>query len=396
MKEQFDDKSYHIGPTEMPKKRSGLVVVLLAIIIFLGGIVSVLSFMNISMFRQMLQNDKKEDALAVVVRDDSIDSSVLEVTYGEEIIAIEFSPQSMDYYPQEGGLSLQDIYEQTIQSMVTVETGGVDGTGIILSEDGYILTNNYLLNGINKVNVRLATGEKLPAEVVGRDSFSDLAILQIEAENLIPATFGDSTVLRVGDVVVAISSASGTGVMNDGIISGINMGLRAGGSEMNMLQTNATVDQEQIGGMLINCHGQIIGVHSNCAAYVIGQNGVGSDHYSLDSVTVKNIVEQLINHGFVEGRVHMGIHGQEIDEFYQQYYDIPRGIFITALDEDSNLFARGVREGDILISLADKPVLSFDSLHSLLENLEYGQEVTAVIYRDGMQHQIKVTIGDEP
>ena len=118
--------------------------------------------------------------------------------------------------------------------------------------------------------------------------------------------------------------------------------------------------------------------------------------FSLDSVTIKYIADQLIHHGSVEGRVHLGIHGQEIDEFYQQYYDIPRGIFITAIEEESALFTRGVREGDILINLADTPILSFDILNSLLSSIEQGKEVTAVVYRDGTQYQIKLTIGGTP
>ena len=125
-------------------------------------------------------------------------------------------------------------------------------------------------------------------------------------------------------------------------------------------------------------------------------NGTEADSFSLESVTVKDIADQLINHGVVEGRVHLGIHGQEIDEFYQHYYDIPRGIFITAIEEGSELYARGVREGDILINLAGKPILSFDILNSLVTELQQGQEVTAVIYRDGTQYQLKVTIGEKP
>ena len=113
-------------------------------------------------------------------------------------------------------------------------------------------------------------------------------------------------------------------------------------------------------------------------------------------MSIKSIADQLINHGFVEGRIHLGIHGQTIDQFYQQYYDIPQGIFITAIDESSELYKRGVREGDILISLADQDVLSFDILNSLLSSLNQGQEVTAVVYRDGTQYQIKVTIGETP
>lgn len=396
MTENFDNQTYNIGHTAPPKSRGGLIAVLLIVIIFLGGVISILGLLNISLFQQLLKNDKNKSALAVAVRENNGDASVLDVTYGNETIVLEFSPQSMDYYPQNGGMSLQGIYESTVRSLVSVETDSQNGTGIILTKDGYILTNSYLLTGAEKINIHLSNGEKLPAAVVGRDSFSDLAILRVDAQELTPATFGDSTALRVGDVVVTMGSNSGTGVMADGIVSAINANIQAGGSEITLIQTSAILDQEQVGGMLINCHGQIVGIHTHCASNIMALTGTEQVSFALSSVTIKNIADQLINHGFVEGRIHLGIHGQEIDEFYQHYYDIPRGIFITAIEEDSALFERGVREGDILINLADTPILSFDILNSLLTSLKQGQEVTAVVYRDGTQYQMKVTIGEEP
>ncbi len=393
--EEFDHQ-YNIGHTAMPKSRGGLIAALLIVIIFLGGIISILGLLNISLFRQLLRAGKKEEAVAVVVRDNNRDASALDVTYGDETIVLEWSPQSLEHYPQEGGMSLQDIYAGTVRSLVSVETGNYNGTGIILTKDGYILTNSYLLTGTEKINIHLSNGEKLPATIVGRDSFSDLAILRVDAENLTPATFGDSTALRVGDVVVAMGSHNGSGVMADGIVSAINADIQAGGGVMTLIQTSATLDREQVGGVLLNCHGQIVGINTYCASNIMTLTGTERVSFSLSSVTIKNIADQLINHGFVEGRIHLGIHGQEIDEFYQHYYDIPRGIFITALEEDSALFQRGVREGDILINLADTPILSFDILNSLLTSLEPGQEVTAVVYRDGTQYQMKVTIGEAP
>ena len=396
MTENFDNKTYKIGHTEPPKSKGGVIAVLLIVIIFLGGVISILGLLNISLFQQLLHKDKNKDALAVVVRENDHNASALDVTYSDETIILEFSPQSMDYYPQSGGMSLQGIYETTVRSLVSVETGSQNGTGVVLTKDGYILTNSYLLTGAEKINIHLSNGEKLPATVVGRDSFSDLAVLRVEAENLTPATFGDSAALRVGDVVVAMGSQNGTGVMADGIVSAINANMQVGGSEMTLIQTSAILDNEQVGGILINCHGQIVGIHTHCASNIMALTGTEQVSFALSSVTIKNIADQLINHGFVEGRIHLGIHGQEIDEFYQHYYDIPRGIFITAIEEDSALFERGVREGDILINLADTPILSFDILNSLLTELKQGQEVTAVVYRDGTQYQMKVTIGETP
>ena len=395
MAENFDNQTYNIGHTEPPKSRSGLIAVLLIVIIFLGGIVSILGLLNISLFQQLLSKNKKQEALAVVVPDQEHMDSALEVTYGEETVILEYSPQSLDYYPQNGGRSLQEIYKNTVRSLVTVETGGENGTGVIITSDGYILTNNYLISGMEKVNVHLSNGQKLAATIVGRDSFSDLAVLKVHAEDLHPVSFGDSTALRVGDVVVSMGSFNGNGMMADGIVSAVHENINAGGSSMTLLQTSATLNEEQVGGILINCYGQVVGMNTHCAEHMMALTPGENISFSLDSATIKNITDQLINYGFVEDRIHLGIHGQEIDEFYQQYYDIPRGIFITAIEEESALFIRGVRQGDILINFADTPIFSFDILNSLLASLEQGQEVTAVVYRDGTQHQIKVTIGEQ-
>lgn len=394
MTKKFDAQTYNIGHTAPPRSHGGIIAVLLIVIIFLGGVISILGLLNISLFQKLLKKD--QEALAVAVREDEDQSSDLAVTYGDETILLEPSPQSMDYFPQEGGLSLQEIYTNTMASLVSVETGSSNGTGIVLTKDGYILTNNFIITGAEKINIRLHSGEKLAATVVGRDGFSDLAILRVHAEELTPATFGDSTALRVGDVVVALGSHNGTGVMADGIVSAINGDIQAGGGTMTLIQTSATLDHEQVGGALLNCHGQIVGINTRCASNVMALTGTERVSFSLDSVSIKSIADQLINHGFVEGRIHLGIHGQTIDQFYQQYYDIPQGIFITAIDESSELYKRGVREGDILISLADQDMLSFDILNSLLSSLNQGQEVTAVVYRDGTQYQIKVTIGETP
>ena len=396
MTQNFDNQTYNIGHTEPPKNRSGLIAMLLIVIIFLGGVISILGLLNISLFQQLLKKNRNKDALAVAVREEQEDVSALEVTYGDETLVIEHSPQSMEHFPLEGGMSVQDIYAGLIRSLVSVETGSQNGTGVILTADGYILTNNHVITDAKKINIQLTDGEKLPATVVGRDSFSDLAILKVEAEDFVPATFGDSTVLREGDVVIAIGSFNGTGVLAEGIVSSISRDIPAGGGVINLLQTSTSLDRAQSGSVIINCYGQIVGIHTHCAANIMTLNGTEADSFSLESVTVKDIADQLINHGVVEGRVHLGIHGQEIDEFYQHYYDIPRGIFITAIEEGSELYARGVREGDILINLAGKPILSFDILNSLVTELQQGQEVTAVIYRDGTQYQLKVTIGEKP
>ena len=395
MGKQFDDKTYQTGHTAPPKSRGGLIAILLAVIILLGGVISILGLLNIHLFRKLVRIDKEGVALAEVLPDEG--NSVLEPTrFGTDTVILSNSPLSPDNIPQEGGLSLQEIYTKTVDSVVTVETESVVGTGIVLTADGYILTNSYVVRNALEIQVKLNDGRQLKGALVGKDSFSDLAVLQVQANDLVPASFGDSTSLRVGDAVVSIGNPIGdsAGSMSDGIVSAINGNIEAGGSKLTLIQTNASLNTKAVGGPLINCYGQIVGINTLCAANVMSITGNEGVSFALDSVTVKQVADQLIAQGFVSGRIYLGIQGHEIDEFYENYYDIPQGIFITELDENSGLYQRGVREGDILLNLADTRILDFDTLNNLLGELIDGQEVTAVVYRDGTQYQLTVTVGD--
>lgn len=374
-----------------------MIAALLAIIIMLGGIVSILGLLNIHLFNQLMGLNKESQALAEVSADQGGGDSSMEVNRAVgETIVLNPSPLSPDNVPQEGGLSLQEIYSRTAASVVAVKTDTTTATGIVLTADGYILTNSYALQGKDAVQVRLHDGTQLEAVLIAKDSFSDLAVLRVDAQGLIPASFGDSTALRVGDVVVAIGgSQSGSAAMADGIVAAIDSGIQAGGSSLTLIRTNAPEDLGNLGGPLINCYGQVVGVNSLCAANVMSLSENERCSYALDSVTVKQVADQLIAQGYVTGRIHLGIRGQVIDEFYESYYNIPQGIFITELDETSSLFQKGVREGDILLNLADTRILDFDTLNSMISSLEPGDEIIAVVYRDGTSYQLTLTIGEE-
>lgn len=394
MRKEIDNQTYQTGNTAPPKNKGGLIAALLAIIIVLGGVISIMGLMNIHMFRRLMGVDSRKEALAVVMPDQngSGDAAGGARGFGETII-INPSPLSPDNVPVEGGLSLQEIYNRTAPSVVAVESDSGSVTGIVLTSDGYILTNSYALKSRDSVKVRLHDGTELEAVLLAKDSFSDLAVLQVAAEGLTPASFGDSTALRVGDVVVAVGNDQngGSAVMSDGIVAAIDSGIQAGGSSLTLIRTNAPENS----GPLINCYGQVVGVNTMCAANMMDLSGE-QNNYALDSVTVKQVADQLIAQGFVSGRIHLGIQGQAIDAFYENYYNIPRGIFITELEESSVLFVKGVRPGDILLNMADTDILDFDTLNNVVSTLEPGEEVTVVIYRDGTKAQLTVTIGEEP
>ena len=168
-----------------------------------------------------------------------------------------------------GALSLQEIYRRCIGSVVSIVTvtpsGKASGTGIIMSEDGYVITNHHVIESAQAVSVLTADSREYTASVVGSDETSDLAVLKIEAEGLQAAEFGDSSVLQVGDSVAAIGDPLGTalrGTMTDGIISAINRDLTVNDRTMSLIQTNAALNNGNSGGPLINCYGQVIGINT--------------------------------------------------------------------------------------------------------------------------------------
>lgn len=211
-----------------------------------------------------------------------------------------------------GALSLQEIYRRCIGSVVSIVTvtpsGKASGTGIIMSEDGYVITNHHVIESAQAVSVLTADSREYTASVIGSDETSDLAVLKIEAEGLQAAEFGDSSVLQVGDSVAAIGDPLGTalrGTMTDGIVSAINRDLTVNDRTMSLIQTNAALNNGNSGGPLINCYGQVIGINtmkmSNFYSSSTTVEGIG---FAIPIDTAKPIIDELIEKGYVSGHRH--------------------------------------------------------------------------------------------
>ena len=215
----WDDSVYGTGRTEPPKSHGGTMALLLILIIFLCGIITVLGILNVRLFQKLNTRRESEQSIsfatgaALPVETVALPTEAIDATLGEDTPTIDLQkcPQGVENVPTEGALSLQEIYSRNIDSVVSVtSTGqGTTGTGVILTEDGYIVTNCHVVeNGIS-ITAQLTDGRTLPAMLVGADSVSDLAVLHIDTTGLAPAQFGDSDSLRVGDTVVAIGDPLG-------------------------------------------------------------------------------------------------------------------------------------------------------------------------------------------
>ena len=413
--EPWEESSWQTGSTNPPKSRSGIVAVLLVLVIFLSGIVTVLGILNVKLFQQLKQQETEEDlAISYNAQQPSETGETqpaetqpvptFQTQPPEEPIAMELtpSPNSPDNIPAEGGLPLQEIYLRCIDSVVSIscarQGGSSSGTGVVLTEDGYIVTNCHVVENAHTINVQLTDERILPARLVGADTVTDLAVLWVEALDLIPAQFGESDSLRVGDTVVAIGDPLGVelrGTLTDGIVSAINRDMTLDGRPMTLIQTNAALNSGNSGGPLINCYGQVIGINTMKIGAFTDEAGVEGLGFAIPSSTVKDVVEQLIRQGYVSGRPDLGIEGESLSIFYQHYYRLPEGLYITAVEPGSDAAAKGVERGDILISVNDTHITTPETLRTILYNCQVGQTVTAVVYRGGYQYQLELTLAEE-
>ncbi|MDO5400008.1 MAG: trypsin-like peptidase domain-containing protein [Eubacteriales bacterium] len=403
----WDDSVYGTGNTKPPKSRGGLFALMLILIIFLCGILAVLGILNIKLFHQLRQKQEVEYPITFTQNETVPTETCLpeligaQERSGEASIHLQQAPKGIENVPTEGGLSLQEIYTQNIDSVVSItalrSSGGATGTGVVLTEDGFIVTNAHVVENATSIRVCLTDNRELDAALVGMDEVSDLAVLCIDAQDLTAAQFGSSESLRVGDTVVAIGDPLGVefrGTYTNGIVSAINRDVSVDGRSMTLIQTNAALNAGNSGGPLINCYGQVIGINTMKIGAFTDAAGVEGLGFAIPSTTVKEIVDQLIAQGYVSGRPTLGVEGDTLSLFYQHYYRLPAGLIITEVDRSSDAYAKGVRDGDILMSVGESRITSADQLQQEILNHQVGDTVQVLIYRDGQQYQLDLTLAE--
>ena len=404
----WDRDFYETGSTKPPKERSGLIAIILIVVIFLFGLSSTLGILSARLSSQKTEVPDGSGPVVFYPTDHldpsvsaSVDPSDATAPTGPKVPALQLqpSPDSVDNIPQEGGLSLQQIYQKTIDSVVSIscstQSGTATGTGVVLTKNGYIVTNSHVVEGAQKIRVLFTDGRALDAALVGADAVSDLAVLYVQAGNLDPAEFGDSAKLRVGDAVAAIGDPLGIelrGTLTDGIVSAINREVKVGQRTMTLIQTNAAMNSGNSGGPLLNCYGQVIGINTMKISAFASSSGVEGLGFAIPSTTVKEIVDQLISQGFVSGRPSLGISGEDVPEAYQRYYRLPAGVYITAVADGSAAQKAGLSAGDILLSIGGTRVASVDTLSEALLSYNAGDSVNLTVYRNNKQYSVTLTL----
>ena len=247
-----------------------------------------------------------------------------------------------------------------------VQTGA--GSGVIISEDGYLITNNHVIDGASTIQVRTSDGTTYDAVLVGTDSKTDVAVLKINASGLTPVTFGDSDNLNVGETAVAIGNPLGElgGTVTNGIISAKDRSITLDNQQMTLLQTNAAINPGNSGGGLFNSRGELIGM-------VVAKSS-GSDveglGFAIPSNLVSKIAQELIANGYVTGRPAMGVTVLSIEnaQTAMQYGVNSLGVYITDVESGSSAEKAGLQAGDRIISLNNQVVETFADLSVAVEN----------------------------
>ncbi|EMU8998363.1 Do family serine endopeptidase [Providencia rettgeri] len=273
------------------------------------------------------------------------------------------------------------------------------GSGVIIdAEQGYILTNNHVIDGADKIQIQLNDGREIAVKLIGKDPQTDIALLKItnnkDIKNLTAVSIADSDKLRVGDFAVAVGNPFGLGqTATSGIISALGRsGLNLEGLE-NFIQTDASINRGNSGGALVNLNGELIGINTAILAPGGGNIGIG---FAIPSNMAKNLSEQLIKHGEVKRGI-LGIKGTEMNSDIAKAFNIDaqRGAFVSEVIPKSSAAKAGIKSGDVLVSVDGKRINSFAELRAKIGTSQIGKEITIGLIRSGKPIDVKVVLEND-
>lgn len=267
-----------------------------------------------------------------------------------------------------------------------------EGSGIIMSEDGYIITNAHVVEGATSLKVMTSDGETYEAQLIGSDTVTDLAVVKIDATGLTAAEFGSSEDLRVADKVMAIGNPGGHELSSSvtiGYVSALNRAIsnNTTGYTMEYIQTDAAINPGNSGGALINEYGQVVGINS-AKISATGYEGLG---FAIPIDTAQPIISDLIQYGYVKDRAVLGISGQFIDSMTGRFYGLPQGEYVAQLNS-SEAQASGLQVGDVITAIDGQQLDSESTLRSAILSKKPGDTVTLQVYRSSTQQSATVEL----
>lgn len=311
---------------------------------------------------------------------------------------------------QETTMTPQDVYEHYVNAVVAisnesttnvfgqeVETAS-SGSGFIISEDGYIVTNNHVVSGAQRLTVIMTNGEEYEAQIIGADSENDVALLKIDATDLPTVSVGDSDAIEVGQQVCAIGNPLGelTNTMTVGYVSALDREINENGTPINMFQTDCAINSGNSGGPIFDMHGNVIGIttakyssNSSLSSSTASIEGIG---FCVPINDAMDIVSDLLQYGYVKGRPSLGITCQAISSTVTRYYNLPAGIYINSVEAGSAADQAGLMEGDIISAVDGTEVSSVTDFKALLKQYTAGDAATLTIYRGSTSETMEVDI----
>ena len=320
------------------------------------------------------------------------------------------SSNSSDNYDTADGMAGEDIYKKVNPSVVSVisttSEGTGSGSGVIMSKDGYIITNNHVVDGAQSVSVQLSDGTSLDAEIIGTDEQTDLAVIKVTpTSDLTAAEFGDSDELEPGEYAYAIGSPGGVQFANTitgGRISAINRDLTVNDRVMTLIQTDASINNGNSGGALINKYGQVVGITSaKLSGNAFGSATVEGMGFAIPINTAKDIVDELIQNGYVSGRPSIGITGQNVESADGKV----SGVQVYSIDSRAKAASEGLQVGDVITAVDGTPTPDMDKVNELKQDKKAGDKLTLSVYRISTGKTLNITItltdshdleGDDP
>ncbi|MDD6278844.1 MAG: S1C family serine protease [Ruminococcus sp.] len=407
------------------KKHSGLKITafILSLAIVGAGSIQVYKYVEanspeISDFDESSDNSENDNSKS---QNSESDSSEDEVQKVQSVI---------DISPKTDAMAIPDIVENVMPSVVGVSAtfaysqpnygygwgwgydSGVEGssrnmigtgTGIIMSKDGYIVTNAHCIYDESEYKCGLAVDVSVlfmdeteaEAKIIGYDTETDLAVLKVDKKNLTPAPFGESSELRVGETVIAIGNPLGFelfGSVTSGIVSALDRQISINEKNMTLIQTDAAINSGNSGGPLLNGCGQVVGINSAKMSSSYGSASIEGLGFAIPIDSAKVIIDDLINYRYVKGRPQIGISTKDVTETISNYYNIPMGVYVVSVQEDSTAEFAGIKVGDVIIAVDGESITTGEELNEKKSLHKAGDEITLTVSRGGEDIDITLVL----
>ena len=302
-----------------------------------------------------------------------------------------------------------EVYAANVESTVGITTSittnfwgyqttsAASGSGFIISQDGYIITNHHVIEDSSSISVSFYDGSTKDAKLIGYDASNDLAVLKVEAENLRPVIIGDSSNLNVGDTVLAIGNPLGelTFTLTVGALSALDREVTtSSGVTMNLMQTDCAINSGNSGGALFNLYGEVIGItNAKYSSSSSSEASIDNIGFAIPLNNVKKIVESLIQYGYI-AKPYIGVSVADVSEETQSY-GLPQGAAVRSVVADSPAAKAGLQENDIITAVDGKTITGSNDLVSVISESEVGQVLKLTIYRKGISLELDLTVGEQ-